>query len=109
MADKKSSTIAAQGSGGKEIDDLLNGFVGAMVGGFEFAGRLVLGVGAVVEAAIGDVTVTCSHDRGHEAGRLGSHDPGDLPPGGQISGEALQSVAGAAGRGRGPAISAGCS
>src|SRR6476659_10184007 len=56
-----------------------------------------------------DVTVTCSHDRGHEAGRLGSHDPGDLPPGGQVSGEALQSVAGAAGRGRGPAISAECS
>src|SRR5689334_17534210 len=56
-----------------------------------------------------DVTVTCSHDRGHEAGRLGSHDPGNLPPGGQVSGEALQSVAGAAGRGRGPAISAGCS
>ena len=42
-----------------------------------------------------DVTVTCSHDRGHEAGRLGGHDPGDLPPGGQVSGEALQSVAGA--------------
>src|ERR1700720_3209797 len=39
-----------------------------------------------------DVTVTCSHDRGHEAGRLGSHDPGDLPPGGQVSGEALQSA-----------------
>ena len=34
-------------------------------------------------------------DRGHEAGRLGGHDPGDLPPGGQVSGEALQSVAGA--------------
>src|ERR1700740_1099700 len=47
IADKRSSTIAAQGSGGKEIDDLLNGFVGALVGGFEIAGRLVLGVGAV--------------------------------------------------------------
>jgi hypothetical protein len=32
----------------------LNGFVGAVVGGFEFAGGLVLGVGAVVEAAIGE-------------------------------------------------------
>ena len=41
-------------SSGQEIDDLLNGFVGAVVGGFEFAGRLVLGVGAVVEAAIGE-------------------------------------------------------
>src|SRR5258707_1291956 len=41
-------------SGGKEIDDLLNGFVGAMVGGFELAGRLVMGVGAVVKAAVGE-------------------------------------------------------
>ena len=32
----------------------MNGFVGAVVGGFELAGRLVLGVGAVVEAAIGE-------------------------------------------------------
>jgi hypothetical protein len=32
----------------------LDGVVGAVVGGFEFAGRLVLGVGAVVEAAIGE-------------------------------------------------------
>jgi len=32
----------------------LDGFVGAVVGGFEFAGRLVLGVGTVVEAAIGE-------------------------------------------------------
>ena len=32
----------------------MDGFVGAVVGGFEFAGRLVLGVGAVVEAAIGE-------------------------------------------------------
>jgi len=31
----------------------LNGFVGAMVGGFELAGRLVMGVGAVVKAAVG--------------------------------------------------------
>src|ERR1700730_2299480 len=50
----KSSTIASLRSSGQEIDDLLNGFVGAVVGGFEFAGRLVLGVGAVVEAAIGE-------------------------------------------------------
>ena len=31
----------------------MNGFVGAMVGGFELAGRLVMGVGAVVKAAVG--------------------------------------------------------
>ena len=41
-------------SGGKEIDDLLNGFVGAMVGDFELAGRLVMGVRAVVKAAVGE-------------------------------------------------------
>ncbi len=32
----------------------MNGFVGAVVGGFEFAGRLLMGVGAVVEAAVGE-------------------------------------------------------
>src|SRR6266550_5521404 len=41
-------------SGGQQIDDLLNGVVGAVVGGFELAGRLVMGVGAAVEAAIGE-------------------------------------------------------
>src|SRR6201982_3326071 len=40
-------------SGGKQVDDLLDGFVGAVVGGFEFAGRLVSDVGAVMEAAVG--------------------------------------------------------
>src|SRR5258708_31238680 len=54
MVEKKSSTIATLRSGGEQIDDLLNGVVGAVVGGFELAGRLVLGVGAVVEAAIGE-------------------------------------------------------
>ena len=32
----------------------MNGFVGAMVGGFELAGRLVMGVRAVVKAAVGE-------------------------------------------------------
>ena len=41
-------------SGGEEIDDLLNSFIGAVVGGFELAGRLVMRVGAVVEAAVGE-------------------------------------------------------
>src|SRR5215813_3569445 len=40
-------------SGGKQVDDLLDGFVGAVVGGFEFAGRLVSDVGAVMETAVG--------------------------------------------------------
>src|SRR5712672_738122 len=54
IAHKKSSTIATRRSGGKQIDDLLNGVVGAVVGGFELAGRLVMGVGAVMEAAVGE-------------------------------------------------------
>jgi hypothetical protein len=32
----------------------LDGFVGAVVGGFEFAGGLVSDVGAVMEAAVGE-------------------------------------------------------
>jgi hypothetical protein len=41
-------------SGGKQIDDVLNGFVGAVVGGFEFAVGLVTGVGGMVEAAVSE-------------------------------------------------------
>src|SRR5262249_28257306 len=41
-------------SGGEEVDYVLNGFVGAVVGGFEFAGWLVSGVGPVVKAAVGE-------------------------------------------------------
>ena len=41
-------------SGGEQIDDLLDGFVGAVVGGFELAGRLVMGIRAVVKAAVGE-------------------------------------------------------
>src|SRR6201981_165338 len=41
-------------SGGKQVDDLLDGFIGAVVGGFEFAGRLVSDVGAAMEAAVGE-------------------------------------------------------
>ena len=54
IVDKKSSTIATLRSGGQQIDDLLNGFVGAVVGGFELAGWLVMGIGAVVKAAVGE-------------------------------------------------------
>ena len=32
----------------------MNSFIGAVVGGFELAGRLVMRVGAVVEAAVGE-------------------------------------------------------
>ena len=43
-------------SGGKQIDDLLDGFVGAVICGFQFTVRLVTGDGAVVEAAVGERT-----------------------------------------------------
>ena len=43
-------------SGGKQIDDLLNGFVGAVICGFQFTVWLVTGDGAVVEAAVGERT-----------------------------------------------------
>src|ERR1700746_3581527 len=42
-----------EGSGGEEIEDLLNGLVGAVVGGFKFAGGLVRRVGGGLKAAIG--------------------------------------------------------
>ena len=39
-------------SRGKQIDDLLDGFVGAVICGFQFTGRLMTGDGAVVETAV---------------------------------------------------------
>ena len=41
-------------SGGEQIDDILDGFVGAVIGGFELAVWLVFGVRLVVEAAVGE-------------------------------------------------------
>src|SRR5215467_5231060 len=49
---EESNNLSA--SGGKQIDDLLNGVVGAVVGGFEFARWLVSGIWAVMEAAVGE-------------------------------------------------------
>ena len=49
---EESNNLSA--SGGKQIDDLLNGIVGAVVGGFEFARWLVSGIWAVMEAAVGE-------------------------------------------------------
>jgi hypothetical protein len=54
IKDRKTPRIARLGSGGQQADDLLNGLVGAVVGGFELAGGLVMGVGAVMEAAVGE-------------------------------------------------------
>ena len=39
---------------GEKINDLLDGFVGAVVGGFEAGVRLVAGVWLVVEVAVGE-------------------------------------------------------
>ena len=54
ILDQKSSTIVLllRRSRGKQIDDLLDGFVGAVISGFQFTGRLMTGDGAVVEAAV---------------------------------------------------------
>jgi hypothetical protein len=38
----------------EHIDNLLNGFVSAVVGGFELTVWRVVGIRAVVEAAVGD-------------------------------------------------------
>jgi len=50
----------------------LNGFVGAMVGGFELAGRLVMGVGAVVKAAVGKRAAKSFVEEQKEQGNLNS-------------------------------------
>jgi hypothetical protein len=50
----------------------LNGVVGAVVGGFELAGRLVLGVGAVVEAAVGERAAEAFVEEQKEQGNLNS-------------------------------------
>ena len=44
--------MARRRSSGEEIDDALDSCVGAVIRGFEPAGWLVAGVGAVVEAAM---------------------------------------------------------
>ena len=48
--------LSLRRSGGKQIDDLLNGFVGAVICGFQFTLRLVTGDRPVVEAAVGEWT-----------------------------------------------------
>src|SRR5262244_1661129 len=61
-----------EASGGQEIDDLLNGVVGAVVGGFEFAGWLVSGIWAVVEAAVGERSAQPFVEKEEEQGYLDS-------------------------------------
>ena len=57
-------------SGGEQIDDLLDGFVGAVVGGFEPAVRLVTGIGAMVEAAVGEWSAEPFVEEEEEQGNL---------------------------------------
>ena len=54
VIDKNSSTIAAMSCGSEYIDNVLDGFVGAVVCGDELAIWTVVGVRAVVEAAVGE-------------------------------------------------------
>src|SRR5262249_46954262 len=68
---EESNNLSA--SGGKQIDDLLNGIVGAVVGGFEFARWLVRGIWAVLEAAVGGKSAPpCMGEEGEE-GELDSY------------------------------------
>ena len=53
---KRVQQLSRRRSGGKQIDDLLNGFVGAVICGFQFTVWLMTGDGAVVEAAVGERT-----------------------------------------------------
>ena len=48
--------LSLRRSGGKQIDDLLDGFVGAVICGFQFTLRLVTGGRPVVEPAVGEWT-----------------------------------------------------
>jgi hypothetical protein len=48
--------LSRRRSGGKEIDNLLDGFVSAVIRGFQFTVRLVTGDGSVMEATVGEWT-----------------------------------------------------
>jgi hypothetical protein len=55
LFDRTTPTIgAAASSGGEQIDDFLDRGIGTMVGGFETAVGSVLGIGLMVEAAVGE-------------------------------------------------------
>jgi hypothetical protein len=55
---------------GKQFDDAVYGFVGAVVGGFELAVWAVFGVGTVVEAAVGERTAEPLVKEEEEQGNL---------------------------------------
>src|ERR1700732_776485 len=72
MLDRKSLTIAIgkRTSGGEQIDDVLDGCVGAVIGGFELAGRAMMVGGAVVEAAVGERAAEPLVEEEEEQGHL---------------------------------------
>ena len=49
----------------------MNGFVGAVVGGFEFAVRLVIDIGAMVKAAVGEWSAEPFVEEENEPGNPG--------------------------------------
>src|SRR3984893_16946940 len=59
---------------GEEIDDVLDGFVGAVVCGFELAVGTVVGVRAVVEAAVGERSAQPFMEEQKEQGNLDALD-----------------------------------
>ena len=57
---------------GEKINDLLDGFVGAVVGGFELAAWLVVDVWLVMEAAVGEGAAEAFVEEEKEEGNLGA-------------------------------------
>ena len=53
---KRVQQLSLRRSSGKQVDDLLNGFVCAVICGFQFTVWLVTGDRTVVEAAVGERT-----------------------------------------------------
>ena len=65
-----SRTLPGSSSGGQKVDDMLDGLVGAVIGGFEVAVGAVLRVGAVVEAAVGERAAEALVEEQEEQGDL---------------------------------------
>ncbi len=73
----KKSTSRFEGqelSGSQQIYDLLDGAMGAVVGGFEFAGGAMGGVGAMMETAVGQGTAQAFVKENEEQGNLDAFD-----------------------------------
>src|ERR1700750_354752 len=72
MLDKSSLTIwiTIPSSSGKQIDDVLDSCVGAMICGFQLAGRTMMVNGAVMEAAMCERAAEPFVEEEEEQGRL---------------------------------------